>query len=212
MDENKMDYERMANDIAEILIRKLNNTGENEMPNYNRTNIDDFLTVRGFGGYGGYGGGGYGGGGYGGHGGILREDTHADGTGRGENIKANRHAIYEGHNLLSREHGEIERNAQFHQLFEQIANSNMGAERRFGDLQRQLCDNALEALKCCCENKEAIALTRSDLTGLIKDTTIENLKSDKADNHNTAVLNALTQMGSAIAALAASNNDKHGRS
>lgn len=177
--------------------------------NMNRTNIDDFLTVRGFGGYG-YGGGGYGGGGYGGHGGILREDAHADGTGRGESIKANRHAIYEGHNLLSREHSEIERNAQFHQLFEQIANSNMGNERRFGDLQKQLCDNALEAARCCCENREKIGAVESSLTGLIKDTTIENLKSDKADNHNTAVLAALGQMSVAIAALAASNNS-HGR-
>jgi len=70
-------------ELADLIVNELKKGGNNDMPNdYSRTNIDDFLTVRGFGGYGyGGGGGGYGGGGYGGHGGILREDAHADGTG-----------------------------------------------------------------------------------------------------------------------------------
>ncbi|MCK5601219.1 hypothetical protein KAR91_05100 [Candidatus Pacearchaeota archaeon] len=195
--ENNMDYNKMADSIAEKILKKLNNRGENNMENVSRTNIDDFLTVRGFGGYG-YGGGGYGGGGYGGHGGILREDAHADGTGRGENIKCNRDVIRDGHTFLSREHQDIVRNDQFAETSRQISG-----------LQGSIADAKAEAARCCCEAKTLTLETKADLTNLINGATIESLKSDKSDAHNTAVLNALTQMSNAIAALAA-NSNSHG--
>ncbi len=193
--EDNMDYNKMADSIAEKILKQLNNRGENNMEgNYGRTNIDDFLTVRGFGGY----GGGYGGGGYGGHGGVLREDAHADGTGRGENIKCNRDVMRDGHMFLSREHQDIVRNDQFSETSRQI-----------GTLQGSIADAKAEAARCCCEAKTLTLETKADLTNLINGTTIEGLKADKADNHNTAVLNALTQMSNAIAALAA-NSNSHG--
>jgi hypothetical protein len=52
---------------------------------------------------------------------------------------------------------------------------------RLNAQDRQLCDLSKELATCCCENKTAIAASESRLTGLIKDTTIEQLKSDLAE-------------------------------
>ncbi len=160
------------------------NNNNNDKGDYdmNRTNIDDFLTVRGFGGYG-YGGGGYGGGGgslYTGNN-VLAADAHADGSGRGENIKANRHFAAYGHSRLSDEHDTIERNAQFHQIFEQNANAAMGAERRFISLSEKISENAAKAAECCCKLGKEIAEVKTDLVALNKDTVIEGLKSQLLD-------------------------------
>lgn len=175
-----MEREEVLKLISEVLNSR-EKENKNMDANYSRTNIDDFLTVRGFGGYG-YGGGGYGGGGslYTGNN-VLAADAHADGSGRGENIKANRHFAAYGHAKLSDEHDTIERNAQFHQLFEQNSDNAMGAERRFLALNNQIADNAAKAAECCCKLGKEIAEVKTDLVALNKDTVIEGLKSQLLD-------------------------------
>lgn len=191
-----MEAEEIRKLINEILKEKEKN---NMDANYSRTNIDDFLTVRGFGGY----GGGYGGYGGGGGGGIYTGNqtlgalAHADGTGTGENVKANRQFVEYGHAKLSREHEDIVRNDQFHLL-----------SRENSDIRMLISANAREASECCCKNREEMQKGFSDIKEKILQTSLDeanqklvSCEAARGNENQTAVL---------LAAILGDGND-HGR-
>lgn len=139
-----------------------------------RTNIDDFLTVRGFGGYGGYGGYGGGGGGYG-HGGsgyfaspganAVRINRNAELINRGEDSIRD---LFNFNNI----------NDKFATLQAAITGHAFNALRENADLSRQLAD-------CCCDNKVATAELKAVLLKEIGDCCCETQKLVISENSRT---------------------------
>ena len=145
----------MANNIAEKILENFKFGGK-LMEEGTRTNIDDFLTVRGFGGYG-YGGG-YGGGGgslYTGNN-VLAAKAHAEGTGIGENIKSNRFLMDRGMESIR----DSFENAQRDRQFSNLSKEHTDLERRVNDqnaaMVATLNDVRSESAACCCETQKLI--------------------------------------------------------
>ncbi len=173
------------------------NGGNDKMPYDGRTNIDDFLTVRGFGGYG-YGGGGYGGGGYGGgHTGdsYLSAKAHAEGTGVTANILANRALSSQGLDRLSEGFEATFRSMQFNNL----SKEHNDLERRVNDQNAALIgtlnDVSREAAKCCCEAKLLAETNKCEILSAIaaesKDTINRELAAANAELIHLRTVNAL---------------------
>ena len=139
-----------------------------------RTNIDDFLTVRGFGGgYGGYGG--YGGGGGYGHGGsgyyaspganAVRINRNAEKI--GDQADCTRTILGKGLDSV-RDNFENLMRANDHQgLVKAISDSEFRGSDRLRDLERIVNGNAKDAAECCCELRALItaenARTREEM-------------------------------------------------
>ncbi len=173
------------------------NKESNEMPYEGRTNIDDFLTVRGFGGYG-YGGGGYGGSGYGGgHTGdsFLSAKSHAEGTAIGANILANRDIDAISHRDLSRDLDKSFRTMEH----DNLSREHVDLERRVNDQNAALIgtmnDLRAEAAKCCCEAKLLAEKNKCEILTAIaaesKDTINRELAAANAELIHLRTINAL---------------------
>lgn len=175
------------------------NLEENNMPE-TRTNIDDFLTVRGFGGGGGWGGGGYG---FGGNGG---RDSFAGPSANAVRINANARQIEGQSDCTRRILGSeirgvnsslenLERNSQFSNLKDQL--STQGRDLKDFELSAvaQNKADAIEALKCCCAGQLTASENKAEILTGQKDIIIEGLRRDLA----TAVdKNNITATASAV--------------
>ena len=162
------------------------------MENDGRTNIDDFLTVRGFGG--GYGGYGYGGGGQG-HGGVYGTRESFNGTVDVALLNANRRE-----------------NAQEHTAIIAQGRDN-AVNARFTNIEKALCDARTEAATCCCENKAAIANSKAEVLTEIKNTTISGLQSEllacRTGNSNNGVMACIDALTKAIEGLSQGGGGGH---
>jgi hypothetical protein len=177
------------------------NGGNDKMPYEGRADIDDLLAFRGLGGAGvlgfGYGGGyGQGGGGSLYHGNnSLAAEAHADGTARGENIKANRALVSQGLDRISDNFEATFRGMQFSEL----SREHVDLERRLNDSNRDTTAiiNALRAemAKCCCESKLLATENKSEILAAIsveaKDTLNRELAAANAELIHLRTVNAL---------------------
>lgn len=124
-----------------------------------------------------YGGGGYGGGyGGGGYGGGARDSFASTGSNA---VRSDRNA-----DVNREQHENILRGQA--ELSGQLRDQSLNA--RFNAQDIRLCEIQTQLSLCCCENKTAIAASEARLTGLIKDTTIDQLKDalaqERAGNSN----------------------------
>lgn len=148
----------------------MNDTGENTMEG--RTNIDDFLTVRGFGGgYGGYMGGGYGpsagiGASYAGLGSIQH------------GIECNRDIYQSGNQTVLTGIENLERANSFNRLCDKLSDQNTVIGQNMLQLTRDQNDARAEAAKCCCDIKVQAANDKAELKADIKELEVSRLKDE----------------------------------
>lgn len=135
---------------------------ENENMENTRTNIDDFLTVRGFGGYGaGYGFGG-GQGMYPGNS-MLAAGAHADGTALKTAVDCNASSSAAALDRISAQNEETRRINSFDSIRDGMFQSELRNGDRLRDVERLMVDGQKEAAKCCCDLSKEVAETKSAL-------------------------------------------------
>lgn len=163
------------------MVENVKQMGENDMGDYNsRTNIDDFLTVRGFGGGYGYGGG-YGGGGGGGSlytgNNVLAAEAHANGTALKEAVDCNSRQFLSGLDRVSDQAEETRRLMSFESVNKNITDSEFRGLDRQRDLERILNQNSKDAAECCCDTQKAIAEAAKDAAKCCCDAQLEAQKN-----------------------------------
>jgi hypothetical protein len=192
------------------------NEKENDSMDNSRTNIDDFLTVRGFGGY----GGGYGGGGHGSFSGPTANAIRTDNVGVTVSREADctRDLNKEVAERFNNSTETLIRNIQFQNQNDAITTLGRDLKNSQIEALNAAHANSVESLKCCCEGRVERAENKAEILAGQKDIIIEGLRRDLAsatDSNNISAtvgsINANANVNTAAIIQAIGNiNGGHG--